>query len=81
MPKMNFCFQGWVNGANIIEATDVDGKKVNVSKMNPEELADKLNKGELFISLGDYLYSNRKSNIEMFDFDCELELKDLLKRK
>jgi hypothetical protein len=69
MPQIDFCFSGWVRGAKITRATDVEGKKVDVSKMESSVLASKLTKGELFISLGDYLYDNRDNEIEMFDFE------------
>jgi len=69
MPKIDFCFSGWVRGAEVETATDDKGKSVDVSKMDASELARKLSKGELFISLGDYLYDNHSNEIEMFDFE------------
>jgi hypothetical protein len=69
MPKISFCFSGWVNGANIKQATDQNGKSVDVSTMSPSELSQKLTDGELFISLGDHLYANEDAEIEMFDFN------------
>lgn len=69
MPKIDFCFSGWVRGAEIETATDCEGKKVDVSNMDSSVLASKLEKGELFISLGDYLYDNRENEIEIFDFE------------
>lgn len=68
MPKIDFSFQGWVRGAEVTEATDVEGETVDVSAMDADTLAKKLQAGELFISLGDYLYESRKNEIEMFDF-------------
>ena len=70
MPKVSFSFSGWVVDADVATATDANGKEVDVSGMAAKELADKLTAGDLFISLGDYLYErNRKSEIEVFDFD------------
>ena len=69
MPKIDFCFSGWVRGAEIKEATDAEGQTVDVSAMDGETLADKLQKGELLIALGDYLYDNKDSEIEITDFE------------
>lgn len=69
MPKIDFCFSGFVQGADINECVNFAGQPVDVSKMNPKELAAKLEKGELFISLGDHLYCSRKNEIEIFDFE------------
>ena len=70
MPRVSFSFSGWVTEAEITKATDTEGKEVDVSCLAGEELAHRLNAGELFISLGDYLYGNsRKTEIELFDFE------------
>lgn len=68
MPKIDFCFSGYCVGVEASKATDGEGNNVDVSKMDATELANKLTKGELFISLGDYLYESRKNEIEIFDF-------------
>jgi hypothetical protein len=70
MPKMDFDFRGFVRGANITEATNPDGEKVDVSKMSGTELQNRLNDGELSISLGDHLYESRKNEIEMTDYEA-----------
>lgn len=70
MPRVDFCFQGYVLGASVDKATDVNGKEVDVSKMNAKTLADKLEKGELFISLGDHLYEGRKNECKLHDFQA-----------
>jgi len=71
MPKIDFSFSGWVRGAIITEATDTTtGNPVDVREMSGPELERKLDSGELCISLGDHLYENRKSEIEMFDFEA-----------
>lgn len=70
MPKIDFCFSGWVRGVNVTEATDDEGNTVDVSKMDAGDLARDLENGKLFISLGDYLYQNRKSEIELTDFEA-----------
>ena len=64
MPKVDFCFSGWVRGAEITQAGDTD-----VSDMSSEELTEKLKKGELCISLGDYLYDNNDASEIEIDFD------------
>lgn len=66
---MDFCFQGWVRGAKITIATNIKSEKIDVSKIDEEKLAKKLTDGELFISLGDYLYDNKEAEIEIFDFE------------
>jgi hypothetical protein len=72
MPEINFCFQGHITLADVTTATDINGKEVDVSNMAPHELAERLESGDLFISLGDYLYENSKdAHIEMFDFEGE----------
>jgi hypothetical protein len=68
MPKLDLCFSGWLRGADIKKATDQNGKTIDVVGMPADELAKKLNAGELFISLGDHLYNSNDSEIEMFDF-------------
>lgn len=68
MPKIDFCFQGWVRGANIHTATNKEGKEVDVSWMSEERLAQRLNEETLTISLGDHLYKSRDAEIEIFDF-------------
>jgi len=72
MPEINFCFQGHITLANVRTATDSRGEPVDVSSMDPHALAEKLEQGELFISLGDYLYDDSKdAHIELFDFEGE----------
>jgi hypothetical protein len=72
MPKIDFDFRGYVRGANITEATNADGEKVDVSKMSGTELQNRLNDGELCITLGDHLYESSKNEIEMLDFEATL---------
>jgi len=70
MPNVDFNFQGWIRGANITEAQSINGDRIDVSKMSPVELSQKLENGVLVISLGPYLYGNHsESEIELFDFD------------
>jgi hypothetical protein len=68
MPNIGFCFQGWIRGATVSHATNRTGARVDVSSMTEDELCDKLESGELSISLGDYLSDNHKASIEMYDF-------------
>ncbi len=73
VPTVNFSFQGYVTGATITQATNTKGESVDVSGMSGDDLTNALNKGELSISLGDYLYeNNRRAEIEIFDFDVPL---------
>jgi hypothetical protein len=70
MPKIDFCFQGFVRGAEVTTVTNAEGEKVDVSKMTSVDLADGLDHGGLFLALGDYLYDNCKDvSIELFDFE------------
>lgn len=68
MPKIDFCFSGWVRGAEITQATNSEGQTVDVSQMPTTELVQKLEAGELTVSLGDHLYASRKNEVEMFDW-------------
>ena len=68
MPKIDFNFEGWVTGAS------VDGNPVDVSDLIPEELCDKLYRGELFISLTDYLYVSQDREIVIQDCDPSFDI-------
>lgn len=68
MPKINFCFSGWINDANITTCANADGNQVDVSQMTPDELIQKLNSGELFLSLKESLNNSDSEEIEIFDF-------------
>lgn len=68
-PKLAFCFSGHVTGAEIKTATNVEGETVDVSQMRADDLAGKLNRHELTISLEDYLYNNRRCEIVLDEFD------------
>jgi hypothetical protein len=74
MPKIDFCFSGFCQGVKVSEATDIDGNTVDVSGWDSIELVSQLEKGELFISLGDYLYESHKNEIEIFDFEESSDL-------
>ena len=69
MPKIDFCFSGWVRGANIKSVTDSQGNSVDVTGQTSEELVKKLRAGELFISLSDGLDDNKDSEVEIFDYE------------
>ena len=73
MAKVDFVFKGLVVGARVKEAVNVaEGKVVDVSRMSNEELAKKLNDGELRINLVDFLNVQRaKSVVEMTYRPCE----------
>jgi hypothetical protein len=58
MPKISFCFSGWVVGANIRSATDDQGNDVDVTGLTSKELVKKLKAGELIISLSSSLNDN-----------------------
>lgn len=70
MPEIHFSFSGWVNSALITEAYNIkSGEKVDVSKMDAKELINKIESGELAISLSDALDSCASSEVELFDYE------------
>mgnify|MGYP003332393566 CR=1 FL=1 len=69
MPKIDLCFSGWVRNAEVVKATTVDGKAVDVTDMESSELASKLRAGELFVSLAELLDETDDTEIELFDFE------------
>ena len=83
MPKIDFCFQGLIRGAEVSTATNGEGETVDVSGMTDTELCDKLEAGDLFLSLGDFLYDNHKeASIEVHDFsEDERELEETRRRE
>lgn len=71
MPKISFCFQGWISGAevNTVIVTET-GKELDVRDVDIETLTENLQDGIWMISLGDYLYDNHNdSEIEIFNFE------------
>lgn len=68
MPTLDFSFSGYVRGAEIDTATNAAGERMDVSHFAGDQLAVKLEQGELFISLGDHLDGGGKSEIEIFDW-------------
>ena len=70
MPKIDLCFSGWVRGVEVSKASNDNGEAVDVSNMEADELARKLEKGELFISLGDHLYEGDDEEVCLFDFEA-----------
>ena len=69
MPIIDFNFSGYVRGAVITRANSAVGEEVDVRGMSAPELIRKLEAGDLFISLGDYLYSGDNAEIEMTDYE------------
>ena len=68
--NIDFCFQGWVRGAEVEEVTEVaTGNKIQTSSLKPEAVIEGLEDGTYAIALGDYLYDNGRSEIEIHDFD------------
>jgi hypothetical protein len=68
MPKIDFCFSGWVRGAHVSKATTPEGVEIDVSGLTSAELVSRLSKGELAISLADHLYES-DAEIEIFDYE------------
>ena len=55
MPRIDFSFQGWIHGDDVTSYANQEGERVDVSGYTALEIAQKLNEGELFLSLGDHL--------------------------
>jgi hypothetical protein len=69
MPKIDFCFSGWLRGVNIDHVTDAEGNSIDVSSLTSEELIERLESGKLFISLsGSLNCSNEDEEVEIFDY-------------
>lgn len=66
-------FEGYAV-ADLETATDIGGNKIDVSDMDPNELVEKLNKGDLFISLSDALDVSNDSEIDLFNFTNKEDL-------
>ena len=74
MPKINLSFSGWVNSANISKAYRVaTNEDVDVSDLTSVELVDKLQKGELALTLSDALDNCDNNEIDIFDYEAPLE--------
>lgn len=70
MPTINLCFQGWIRGATIRQALNTKtGNTIDVSRMSSQKFVDKLNKGELAISLTEALDDCSNSSVELHDYE------------
>ena len=72
MPKVDFCFSGYVRGAFVDTAVDINGKTVSVEDWTSKQLSKSLNSGKLFILLADHLYESCDTEVELFDFDAPI---------
>lgn len=71
MAKITFNFTGWVRDAEINEVTITKtGKKKDVTHVLPDELIKNLRSGKWSIALGDHLYNNKESEIDLSDFEA-----------
>lgn len=71
MPRINFCFQGWVNDTEITSAMNPEtGLAEDVSGLSAAELIAKLEKGELCFSFVTALSLEncRDREIELSDY-------------
>ena len=70
MPRIGFCFSGYVNGANVTTVrVNKTGQTLDVSHRLTTEIVANLQSGRWSIVLGDFLYSNRDdAEIEFSDF-------------
>lgn len=68
MAKLNFCFSGWVNGANVNKVNIVKtGDEIDVSGETAETIIKNLCEGVWSISLEDHLYRN--SDVDISDYE------------
>ncbi len=69
MPKIDFSFTGNVMGAEVKTVQDVRGVIINVADMSADIVAEKLESGEWFICLDDYISDNSDgAEIQISDF-------------
>lgn len=70
MHNISFSFSGWVSCADISTVTvTATGVELDVTDIPTKEVVEKLESHEWCISLADHLYSNRKNEVEIFDFE------------
>lgn len=70
MAKIDFNFSGWVRGADVTKVTVVETlTDLDVSDKSASEIIEQIRSGVWSISLGDYLYENKDSEIEVSDFE------------
>ena len=72
MPKINLCFQGWLQGieVNQIFATGELETPINVSNISSQQLVRQLQSGEWAISLKEALNTDcDDEEIEIFDYE------------
>ena len=73
MPQIDFSFSGWVRGADVRKAVvATTGKSLDVSQLSAVVLCRRLRSGELLLALGDFLYQNTDSEIDIRDFDPKI---------
>lgn len=70
MPMVDFYFNGWIRGAEVTEALDAAGNKVNVTNLTVYELALALNRGELTIDLKPYIDNHVEAKIDLNSFNA-----------
>ena len=70
MPRIDLSFEGWLVGVDITTAMDQFGNDVDVSILGSDELAKKLQTGELLLSFESALQNCDDSSIELHDFDA-----------
>ena len=70
MPKIDFTFSGFCQAAEIDAVRDVEGTRIDVREMSAEKVVAGLNEGRFFLSLGDHLYTHRKNEIVLEDFQA-----------
>ena len=74
MPDISFSFTGWVSAARVTKVLVIKSiLEIDVSDVNANELADKLNSGEWAISLSEHLDDNRSSEVGLCDFEAGID--------
>jgi len=70
MPKIDLCFEGWIRGVEVTDATDVaTTEPVSVTNMDAKELVEALKSGKLAISFAQCLSADSdEEEINLFDY-------------
>lgn len=76
--KINLCFQGWVNGAELTHICDEDFNRREISEMKvtPQDVLANLATGVWTMALSDVLGQSTKEEIELSDFELSCKSDD-----
>lgn len=70
MPKINLCFEGFINNTEVLEAMSLsDMDSVDVSDWSAKQLIEAIESGSIALSLADLLISADDYDVEMSAFE------------